>query len=409
MVFIGSGKCLKASTHIPLYQCWYMQADTGREMRGRQICEKGTEIERINSQTYRVASQSGKGFYSVLYSQDGWKCSCPDHLQRATKCKHIWAVELSAGIRKVVEKARIEPVKIEPIVVSNCRFCGSENLVRDGIRHNQSGDIQLYSCRDCSHYFSINLGFEKMKASPDAITGAMQLYFTGESLRNVQKFLRLKGVNVSHVAVYKWIRKYVRLMEKYLEQIRPNVSDTWRADELFIKYKGNLKYVFALMDHDTRFWLAHEVADSKYTHDAQNLLASGKALAGKKPRVFITDGLHAYEDAFRKEYRTLKEPRSIHIRHITFKGDHNNNRMERLNGEIRDREKVMRGLKNPDGAVMPGYRIYHNYLRPHLALNGKTPAEACGIKVEGDNKWLTLIQNASRPTTVNSLQHPTKS
>jgi hypothetical protein len=27
---------------------------------------------------------------------------------------------------------------------------------------------------------------------------------------------------------------------------------------------------------------------------------------------------------------------------------------------------------------------------------GKTPAEACGIKVEGDNKWLTLIQNATK-------------
>jgi hypothetical protein len=29
------------------------------------------------------------------------------------------------------------------------------------------------------------------------------------------------------------------------------------------------------------------------------------------------------------------------------------------------------------------------------ALEGRTPAEACGIKVEGKNKWITLIQNAS--------------
>jgi hypothetical protein len=33
---------------------------------------------------------------------------------------------------------------------------------------------------------------------------------------------------------------------------------------------------------------------------------------------------------------------------------------------------------------------------PHEALNGKTPSEACGIKVEGENKWKTLIQNASK-------------
>jgi hypothetical protein len=33
--------------------------------------------------------------------------------------------------------------------------------------------------------------------------------------------------------------------------------------------------------------------------------------------------------------------------------------------------------------------------RRREVLNGKTPAEACGIKVRGSNKWLTLIQNAS--------------
>ncbi len=70
--------------------------------------------------------------------------------------------------------------------------------------------------------------------------------------------------------------------------------------------------------------------------------------------------------------------------------------MERLNGEIRDREKEMRGLKTPETPILPGYQIFHNYVRPHETLEGKTPAEACGIKVEGENKWLTLIQNASR-------------
>lgn len=31
-----------------------------------------------------------------------------------------------------------------------------------------------------------------------------------------------------------------------------------------------------------------------------------------------------------------------------------------------------------------------------MGLDGKTPAEAAGIKIEGENKWLTLIQNASK-------------
>jgi len=81
--------------------------------------------------------------------------------------------------------------------------------------------------------------------------------------------------------------------------------------------------------------------------------------------------------------------------------------MERLNGEIRDREKVMRGLKREDTPVISGYQIFHNYVRPHEALEGKTPAEACGIKVEGQDKWMTLIQNASHHPTVNrNPNHP---
>ena len=73
----------------------------------------------------------------------------------------------------------------------------------------------------------------------------------------------------------------------------------------------------------------------------------------------------------------------------------NNNKMERLNGEFRDREKVMRGIKKEDTSVIDGYQIYHNYVRPHMGLDGKTPADVCGINIQGENKWKTLIQNAS--------------
>ena len=88
--------------------------------------------------------------------------------------------------------------------------------------------------------------------------------------------------------------------------------------------------------------------------------------------------------------------RTLHIRHIHLQGDMNNNNMERLNGEIRDREKVMRGIKTKDTVTLTGYQLYHNYIRPHQALKGQTPSDMCGIIVKGDNKWLTLIQNASK-------------
>jgi len=39
---------------------------------------------------------------------------------------------------------------------------------------------------------------------------------------------------------------------------------------------------------------------------------------------------------------------------------------------------------------------YHNYFRDRDALDGKTSAEAANIKIEGWNKWITVIQNASK-------------
>ena len=67
-----------------------------------------------------------------------------------------------------------------------------------------------------------------------------------------------------------------------------------------------------------------------------------------------------------------------------------------MNGEIRDRERVMRTLEKPNSPILEDYQIYHNYVRPHMALNGRAPAEAAGIQVKGMDKWLTLIQNASK-------------
>jgi len=136
-----------------------------------------------------------------------------------------------------------------------------------------------------------------------------------------------------------------------------------------------------------------QIADSKYTQDVQPLFRQGKEMASKNPETLISDGAPNFHNAFLKEYRTLKRE-TKHIQHIRMQGDHNNNKMERLNGEVRDREKTMRGLKKMDTPILTGYQIYHNYFREHEGLNGITPAEASGIRIDGENKWITVIQNA---------------
>ncbi|MGA2625535.1 MAG: hypothetical protein ABSF63_00550 [Candidatus Bathyarchaeia archaeon] len=47
-----------------------------------------------------------------------------------------------------------------------------------------------------------------------------------------------------------------------------------------------------------------------------------------------------------------------------------------------------------DTPILSGMQIFHNYVRPHMALDGKTSAEVAEIQLKGKDKWLTLIQNA---------------
>ncbi|MDG6945964.1 MAG: transposase, partial [Nitrososphaerota archaeon] len=73
--------------------------------------------------------------------------------------------------------------------------------------------------------------------------------------------------------------------------------------------------------------------------------------------------------------------------------------MERINGEVRNRQKIMRGIKGMDAPILKGTRIYHNYIMPHGGIQWRTLAEAAGIRVEYQDKRKTLIQNASKKAT----------
>jgi putative transposase len=363
-----------------------------REERGKLIANKPNQIVRLDERFYKVASQSSDLMYDVTKKlKGGWLCTCPDFEYRNVQCKHIWAVQISLAVRKQVQAHVIEPLSFDA-----CIFCRSPSIIKWGVRHNKYGDIQKFQCKSCGKFFTVNLGFEKMKHNPQAITTAMQLYFSGESLRNTARSLRLIGAQVSHQTIYRWIAKYTELMQKYLDKITPQVSDTWATDELFLKVKGNMKYLYAMMDEQTRFWIAQEVADTKYTADVRPLFQLARAVTGKTPKTLVSDGAANFHEAYNHEFRTLNlETRTEHIRHIRLQGDHNNNRMERMNGEIRDREKVMRGLERKDSPILTGYQLFHNYVRPHMSLDGRTPAEAAGIEVKGKDKWMTIIQNAS--------------
>ena len=39
-----------------------------------------------------------------------------------------------------------------------------------------------------------------------------------------------------------------------------------------------------------------------------------------------------------------------------------------------------------------GQRIQYNFVRPHMALEGQTPAQVAGVGVNANNKWMELLK-----------------
>ena len=61
---------------------------------------------------------------------------------------------------------------------------------------------------------------------------------------------------------------------------------------------------------------------------------------------------------------------------------------------MRERFKVQRGWKSMKTPIAEGQRIHYNFIKPHQALAGQTPAERAGSVAESKNKWLSLMKAA---------------
>lgn len=114
-------------------------------------------------------------------------------------------------------------------------------------------------------------------------------------------------------------------------------------------------------------------------------------------RPLVHDGLQSYNEAFNAEYYTKKGIRVRNIRSVSVRHKGLNQKVERLNGVFRDREKVMRGMDHRESAqkLINAYRIHYNFIREHVK-DKITPAEHAGIKLNlGENKIEGLIRLAS--------------
>ena len=355
-----------------------------RELKGLAILSQPDTVIQTDRNEWDVRSQSIDAYYHVVCAfqdrhaqqrgQAVWTCTWPDHTTRNVICKHIHAVQLSLKIAgDVIEHSAPAAIEeVEPKI----------------------------TCHDCNHKFVVDKGFCRMKNSPKTITLTLDLYFKGVSQRKIADHLKqFENVSVSQPTILEWIKKYLKLLAKYSEKYKADVGNIWHSDEttIFIKKDGEKKYyqwIWNVMDAKTRYLLACEVTESRCKEDARKPLRKAKEVANCLPDAIVTDGLFAYNGAIKSEFYGLGRIQNPHIRLKDFENKPNNNILERLNGTFRERTKVMRSLDSGVGAeeFAAGMQTYYNYIRPHMGINGMTPAQMANIPINlMGNRWETMI------------------
>jgi hypothetical protein len=149
--------------------------------------------------------------------------------------------------------------------------------------------------------------------------------------------------------------------------------------------------MYDIIDEQTRFLLATRITTARTTKDAQLLMEQAEKRAGKRPKIVITDKQNSYLDGIELAYGSDTE----HKQGRPFSATDDTQRIERFHGTLKDRTKVMRGLKSIETAMqfIDGYTAYFNFLRPHEALDGRTPAETANVKYDAKT-WVDVIRTA---------------
>ena len=375
-----------------------------RKARGMILLEQGFEPQAVNKSTWIIPSQTGNGTYSVRYFKSPnshWICTCKDFELRGLPCKHINAVKIWKNLRDKFEQLHLkvkQKITVKDSDVTECKFCFSQNIMKYG---KQNGK-QFYMCKDCNRKFVDNIDFENMKYNPKVIALTLDLYFKGVSLRKISHHLKeFYDLNICYKSVYNWIEKYVGIMNEYVNDIQPDIGQIWHTDEMMVKIDGSWEYLWNIIDEKTRYQLASVLSTERKVRDARMVFKRAKSnCGGRKPKYIVTDGLHSYRGAINKEFNT-SHGETEHLWNVGIQHHPNNNHVERLHGEIRSREKTMRGLKIEDTPIIEGHRLYHNFIKPHMGLDGKTPSEEAGITIEGDNKWVTLMKKSIKHQKAN--------
>jgi putative transposase len=150
------------------------------------------------------------------------------------------------------------------------------------------------------------------------------------SLREVELILAARGIVVSYETIREWSLRFGRAYANSLKKRRPKPGDKWFLDEVFVRIRGKLYYLWRAVDQHGNV-LDVLVQSRRNTKAAKRFFR--KLLKGLcySPRIIVTDKLGSYDAAKREILPGVEHRQSRYL----------NNRCEVSHQPTRRRERHM--------------------------------------------------------------------
>jgi putative transposase len=198
--------------------------------------------------------------------------------------------------------------------------------------------------------------YHRHRFPAEIIRHAVWLYHVFSlSLRDVELILAERGVVVTHESIRNWCQKFGAEFAKRLRRRRPRPGDTWHLDEVFIRIRGVLHYLWRAVDQHGVVLdiLVQERRDGAAAKRFFKRLLQGLQY---KPKRLVTDGLRSYGVARRALLPDVKHRTSRYL----------NNRAENSHRPTRRRERQMQRFKSAGQAqdFLSAHAIIYGHFRP---------------------------------------------
>jgi transposase-like protein len=202
--------------------------------------------------------------------------------------------------------------------------------------------------------------FAGFRFPPEVIVLAVRWYLRfGLSYRDVEEQLAERGIEVDHVSVHRWVRRFAPLLADAARFGRHRVGDRWHVDETYVKVAGRWVYLYRAVDQYGQVIDVY-ASSRRDTEAAHRFFQRARTSTGVMPTEVITDRAATYPWVLDELW-----PAAWH--HVER---YANNRVEADHAQLKRRLRPMRGIKTVAGlrVLAAGHAFVQNLRRGHYEI-----------------------------------------